>query len=441
LEISDNPDTYEVVDGQQRLVTIFEFLDNELSLAEESAKDLGGQTYDDLADKVKDQFDDYEIEYDLIEEASDEDVKRFFQRLQEGLPLTSSEKLNSVHSKLRDFIKKQTKHEFFKKTNVSDKRYGHFDVLAKTAAVEIDGMDAGLRFDDLRALFESQSSFSPTSKVAKRIIQALDVLNRGFTEGEAEVLRNRTILQSILTLVCRLIEGGDMTGQEKRIRKFVERFLEELIHQVELGRRASDTDYIDFQRTVTANIKSGAKIRQSILLRKLLAFDPSFAELFDAVSAAEGGLRTAVREDANAIAKLVNDLNTQYAAKHGEDLFKATNKTVQAQIALGTPITTFDDYKTFIENLYFIFHESSGSRLAGNVPQSFGDINTLRTDLQHDLDHGPAGKVRTKRKKSGTVFAKYSGIPSPVSLAPERFLVVQANLIGAVKSDLKKLVI
>src|SRR3990172_2363466 len=70
LKISDNPDTYEVVDGQQRLVTIFEFLDNELSLLEESAKEFGGQTYDDLTDKVKDKFDDYEIEYDLIEEAS-----------------------------------------------------------------------------------------------------------------------------------------------------------------------------------------------------------------------------------------------------------------------------------------------------------------------------------------------------------------------------------
>jgi uncharacterized protein with ParB-like and HNH nuclease domain len=170
LKISDNPESYEVVDGQQRLVAIFEFLDNELALAEDSAKEFRGALYDDLPDKTKDAFDDYEIEFDLIEDASEEEVKRFFQRLQEGLPLTSSEKLNSVHSKLRDFLMKQAKHKFFEKTNVSDKRYGHFDVLAKTAALEIDGMDAALRYDDLRALFESQSSFSAASKVAKRII-------------------------------------------------------------------------------------------------------------------------------------------------------------------------------------------------------------------------------------------------------------------------------
>lgn len=322
---------------------------------------------------------------------------------------------------------------------MSDKRYGHFDVLAKTAALEIDGMDAALRYDDLRALFESQSSFSAASKVAKRIIQALEIMDRGFTGQQAEHLRNRTILQSILTLICRLIEGGDITGQEKRIGQFVEKFLEELTHQVELGRQASDTDYIDFQRTVNANVKSGARIRQSVLLRKLLAHDPSFAELFDSVSVAKSGLRTSIREDANAIAKIVGDLNSQYASKHGEDLFKATNKTAQAQIHIGNPLTKFDEYKEFIENLYFLFHEGRGNRLDGKVPTSFNDINTLRTDLQHDLDHGPSGKVRSKRKKSGTVFSTYSGVPSPVGLAPERFLIVQANLLAAIKTDLKTL--
>jgi hypothetical protein len=114
-------------------------------------------------------------------------------------------------------------------------------------------------------------------------------MDRGFTGQQAELLRNRTILQSILTLICRLIEGGDITGQEKRIGQFVEKFLEELTDQVELGRQASDTDYIDFQRTVNANVKSGARIRQSVLLRKLLAHDPSFAELFDSVSVAGSG--------------------------------------------------------------------------------------------------------------------------------------------------------
>ena len=101
--LKDGVDEYEVVDGQQRLNAIFEFFDGELALASETVDEFGGPYYKDLASKISDDFDDFEIEFDEIEDADDEEIKDFFQRLQQGLPLTSSERLNSVHSKLRDF--------------------------------------------------------------------------------------------------------------------------------------------------------------------------------------------------------------------------------------------------------------------------------------------------------------------------------------------------
>ena len=122
----------EVVDGQQRLTAIFEFFGNELPLSKKSSKDFGGEYYKNLPQKYADFFDDFEIEFDLIEDADEKDLKEFFQRLQQGLPLTSSEKLNSVHSKLRDFCRKMSQHQFFeRKVLTSNKRYGHFDIVAK----------------------------------------------------------------------------------------------------------------------------------------------------------------------------------------------------------------------------------------------------------------------------------------------------------------------
>ncbi|MBI4401061.1 MAG: DUF262 domain-containing protein, partial [Nitrospirae bacterium] len=60
LKVSDEPETYEVVDGQQRLVTIWEFFENELPLADETAHEFGGSHYNQLPDNVVDAFDDYE---------------------------------------------------------------------------------------------------------------------------------------------------------------------------------------------------------------------------------------------------------------------------------------------------------------------------------------------------------------------------------------------
>src|SRR6266480_644151 len=114
LKVSSNPDEFEVVDGQQRLIAIFEFMDDELALSDASAKEFKATHYSKLPEAVADRFDDYKIDYDEITDASDNELKEFFQRLQEGLPLTSSEKLNSVHSGLRDFTKRLAKHRFFK---------------------------------------------------------------------------------------------------------------------------------------------------------------------------------------------------------------------------------------------------------------------------------------------------------------------------------------
>lgn len=439
LRASADPESYEVVDGQQRLVTIWEFFEDELPLADETAKDFGGTLYSKLPDSVVDAFDDYEIEFDEIEDATEEEVKEFFQRLQEGLPLTSAEKLNSVHSNLRDYLVKLTKHSFFKKASASDRRYGHFDILAKVAAIEIDGIGVGLRYDDLRAVLESQSQFSPASNVAKRMRAALDFVDFGFDESTGRLLRNRTVVQSLLTFVCRLMQANKTSGTEQQVCKFFVAFLEELNRQVELGQGATDPEYLEFQRTVNANIKDGARIRQRTLLRKFLSSDPGCAGMLDPTAIAESGVRASVASDAKELVALVGRINEAYSAQHGEDLFKATNKTAQAQSSIGRVVENFEQYRTFIGELYFLFWESTGTRLDGRVPSSFVDVNLLRTGLEHDVDHGKAQKIKAKRKKIGEIFQKYAGSPSPAGLAPERFVIVQANILAALKHDLRQL--
>lgn len=439
LKLEDDPELYEVVDGQQRLNAIFEFFDNELSLSEESAKLYSAEYYSDLSDKFTDIFYDYEIEYDEISDASDEDIKLFFQRLQDGLPLTSSEKLNAVHSKLRDYIKKLTRHPFFKNISASDKRYGHFDILAKVAAIEIDGIDVGLRYDDLRAVFESQSNFSGRSNVATRIAETIDFVNKGFSQDAASTLKNRTLVQSLLTLVCRFMKSSGAIGKEKRVAEFYETFLSELNKQVELGQKSTDHDYLRFQRTINANVKDGARIRQEILLRKLLYFDPSFSELFEPIAYAEAGIQTAIRKDCAEIVNKITEVNSRYSSEHGIDLFKATTKTVTAQNDIGKPVKNYEEYEKFIDNLYFLFYEAAGSRVDDNFPEVFNDVNLLRIGIRHDIDHGREKDIKTKAKKIGETFKKYSGVSSPAGLAPEKFVVVQTNLIMAILEAMRSI--
>ena len=435
--VKTSPDQFLVEDGQQRLLAIYEFCDNELPLSAASAKEFGGRFYKELPQAVADLIDDFEIDYDLIEGATDKELKEFFQRLQAGLPLTSSEKLNAVHGKLRDFVKGVSKDPFFKETiAITDTRYSHFDIAAKVACVEIEGLETGLRFDDIKGVFESSANFSTSSAVAKRIRLALAFLQSSF-KGHGTALRTRTVVQSLITLTCKLIQTGRSKGREKDIREFFKAFTDELGKQVEMGQAATDSDYLTFQRSVNANVKGGAKTRHQILLRKLFKLSPELADLFDSSIVAESGASGRIASLGESISVFIDQLNKKHSAQDGEDLFKATNKTSQAQIGIRKPIGSVEEYKALIDNLYFLFRESVGARLQGNWPTSFIDINDLRTDLRHDVDHGEPSKVRSKRRKIGRVFLKYAGNASPEVMEPSKMPLMQANLMAAIEGDLR----
>src|SRR5260370_2640950 len=83
--------TFECVDGQQRLAGIFEFYDGHLRLDSRVAKAYGGATYKELTPEDSDAFDDFEIEIEEIEDATDREREDLFVRLQLVTPLTTAE--------------------------------------------------------------------------------------------------------------------------------------------------------------------------------------------------------------------------------------------------------------------------------------------------------------------------------------------------------------
>ena len=428
-----------VEDGQQRLTAIWEFFGDEFELAPDSATRFGAANYSKLPRSIADAFDDFEIEFDVIEDATDPELKEFFQRLQEGVALTSSEKLNAVDSKLRDFCKSLAEHPFFKGTvAIANTRFAHFDVVAKVATVEIEGPDAALRFADIRDVFVSQSNFSPSSAVGLRIKAALDLLQKGF-KGDGEALRTRTIVQSLVTLTCKLVGTGKSPTYGEELRRFFEEFMTQLAEQVEKGAAATDLDYVEFQRSVNANVKGGAKTRQQILLRKLLQMSPVLTDILDPSIVVESGMSGHITTLGESISNLIVQNNSKWATTHGEDLFKATGKTTQALLHIRNQVTDLAGYESLIDDLYFLFRESVGERLAGNWPIAFNHVNDLRTDLRHDVDHGKASKVRAKRRRAGATFKLYAGGGTPDTLEPAKFILVQANLLSALERELRTL--
>jgi hypothetical protein len=438
-KVSDAPDEFVVVDGQQRLMAILEFYEGDLQLGATSAQEFGASSYSELPDEISDAFDDYEITYDEIFDSTEGEQKEFFTRLQAGVVLNASEQLHAVHSKLTNFARKLSSHDFFKqKVWSSDYRKAYFDIAAKVSAIEVDGITTGLRYRDLKRTFEDNSNFSPSSERGKRLTKTFDMLDRVFPEKD-KLLRNRSTIQSFATLAAKIVAQGHERGCEKQLYGFFQHFGKELSRQIELGQEATDVNYVDFQRTLSANVKTGAKTRHEILVRKLLIFDPSFAEILGPDAVVESGITAEIERLAASICLLVAKVNEHYSATNGKDLVKATARTTAALTSLGRTVTDLASYEDCIDDLYFLFHEGVGQRLGSDVPQPFIDINVLRTDRRHDVDHGK--NVSQKKKKLGQTFKKYGGLSSPENVEPEIFPMIQANLFTAVEASLRELLL
>ena len=97
--------------------------------------------------------------------------------------------------------------------------------------------------------------------------------------------------------------------------------MDELSKQVTLGQQATDPEYLAFQKTVNANVRQSAQIRNEILLRKLLAYDPTFTDILGVSIIAESAIQKSLAERAERIRNLVAQRNEEYARDKGEDLF------------------------------------------------------------------------------------------------------------------------
>lgn len=139
---------YAVIDGRQRLESIWDFIDGKFSLSQDfeyqrdASIDLAGLSYDDIAKqhpKIRVKFDSFVLpvvtvtvdgeELDLIED--------MFSRLNEAVPLNAAEKRNAFGGNLVKALAELSAAPFFTdKVKFRNNRYQHREAAARFLLVE-----------------------------------------------------------------------------------------------------------------------------------------------------------------------------------------------------------------------------------------------------------------------------------------------------------------
>lgn len=141
LEQSNSEFEFAIIDGRQRLETIWSFIDGEFGIAEDfvyfqdPSMDPSGLTYIDLArnfPKLKIRFDSYILPIILVETEDLDLIEDMFSRLNEAVPLNAAEKRNAIGGSMAGVIRNTALHPFFtEKVSFNNNRYQHREVAAR----------------------------------------------------------------------------------------------------------------------------------------------------------------------------------------------------------------------------------------------------------------------------------------------------------------------
>lgn len=268
------PDTYEVVDGQQRLRAIWEFFEAGFKVARDAepvdGHSIAGLGYGELPDELRIRFDTYPLDVVVVEDADEDEVREMFLRLQSGTTLKAQEKRNAYPGKMRDFVKDLGRHRFFEVVGFSNSRYTHDLVAAQFVRLELTGGPTNVKNADLNRMYEEHSEFDASCKEAKAVKRTLDLLLGVFKERTPELTRYNVI--SLYCMVAELLASYVRSEFESRLRDWFLAFESERRAQEELSEDDADAEWVTYKEKISHSTDAEESIRwrMDFMLKHLL---------------------------------------------------------------------------------------------------------------------------------------------------------------------------
>ena len=258
---------YEVIDGQQRLRTIWEYQAGEFALAKNFDPVNGiacaGKKYADLDLDISTIFDAYPVDVVIVDDAvqteEEDEVRDMFLRLQNGTTLKAQEKRNAMPGQMRDFIKEVADHKFFENCKFSNSRFAYDHIAAQMVRLEMAGEPASVRDSDLNKMYDGNRSFDPNGKAAKKVRRVLDYLLRAFPDKTPELERYNAIV--LYCLASTLIGGYAHNGTETALAKWFIEFETERRKNETLDEEERDPQLIEYRRLTSQSTDSEESIR------------------------------------------------------------------------------------------------------------------------------------------------------------------------------------
>jgi hypothetical protein len=225
---------YAVIDGRQRLESIWEFMDGKFPLSDEfeyqrdPATSLAGLSYEDIAKthpKIRVKFDSFVLPVVVVSVDGDEVdlIEDMFSRLNEAVPLNAAEKRNAFGGDLVRAIVDLSGDDFFvKRVKFKNSRYQHREASARFLLVEDSLSRATPQLVDTKKVYldslakrYARGNAAKVASLQRSIQPVLDAMNGQFMEKD-ELLAAQGILVVYYLVFRQAVSTGNVAKVTRR---------------------------------------------------------------------------------------------------------------------------------------------------------------------------------------------------------------------------------
>lgn len=288
-EVQNQPYEYAVIDGQQRLHTLMEFMENKLQCLPIQGLEVADKTFEQLPTQLQHEIGSYQLDIEVVRDAKEEEIRDMFRRLQLGKVLTTGERLKAYYGKFHNFLEQEVlkrriidqgdvfERELFKGylLGFKNKRDVYYEAASQMVRLSFEERACSLRRKDLENMYDQyRDQIDETKK--REALRDLEFFEKVLEADGGTFHPDKANSVSLFLFVSHL--RRNYAADPETIIKFIKK-LEGERHSQSL----TDPELIEYNKQLYGGSasKKSIEFRFDTLIKRFLAENPGIRLLDD----------------------------------------------------------------------------------------------------------------------------------------------------------------
>lgn len=273
---------YEVVDGQQRLRAIAEYIEEKYPLDESSdpvdSMSIAKCKYSQLPHRLTMKLQNVQLDVVVFNpQVTSDYIEDMFTRLQNGTPLNAAEKRRALPGNMRELVSSLAEHKIFETlVGFTNHRYAHEDAVAKGLHQIIHDRVTDIKHSSIVKTYKTNAAATDKAHFVVRYRRALNFMIEAFKGVPSPNLKK----YEMVTLPLLILELLDTYDLQRHASKFAHCYLQLSVDRAENAEKEEseqDPRMIAFDGATRSDRVQDMQYRHDFVKERVVSFIPELA--------------------------------------------------------------------------------------------------------------------------------------------------------------------